>query len=268
MTTRRRRILISDLRDKFRLGYFLWATIFIIAGCFLLYISTILTDKFWSSLFNQLSIALMISSVSSVIYEFSLRQDFVRIIDENTSEIIKEVGLIRQKSYLGLIELKDEAGRYDYSHLISESTNLVIILNKGSSWYSVNSEDLKKRFKDSSKITEIFFLHPDKNHEALSVLSRKENLPVESIKTDIENTIEKLKHIKRQDTKLTIYGHQLFNPYSLYFGDDYAVITPYLHTRRPCLLFKFEAGTPTCFYEELKNDIDDLRNKAEEIFKQ
>jgi len=258
-----------DLRDKFRLGYFLFATGFFIAGIFLFYISTVVTDKLWSSIFNQLSIAVMISSLSSVIYEFSLRQDFVRILDENTSEIIKEVGLIRQKSFLGLTELKDQAGRHDYSPLLLESKNLVIVLNKGSSWFSANETPLRARFKDSSKTTEVFFLHPDDNQETLTVLSRKEeNTTVDSLRNDILSTIKKIKHITVSDTKLTIYGHDLLNPYSLYLGDDCAIITPYLHTRRPWLLLQFEAGSPTCFYEELKTDIEELRKKSKELFKQ
>ncbi|NJK74116.1 MAG: hypothetical protein HC942_08335 [Microcoleus sp. SU_5_6] len=264
----RKGTLISDLRSKFRRGYFLWATVFIIVGILLLYISTILTDKLWSSIFNQFSIALVISSFSGVIYELFLRKDFVRLIDENTSDIINEISLIRHKSSLGLIELRDRAGLYNYSKLLLESKNLVIVLNKGSSWYSVNGESLRKRFKDSNKTTDIFFLDPNNNQEALTVLSRKENIPVDSIKTDILNTVEKLKHIKTPDTKLTIYGHNLFNPYSLYLGDDYAIITPYLHTRRPWLLLQFEAKNPGCFYEELKDDIEELRNKSQEIFKQ
>lgn len=191
----------------------------------------------------------------------------------NAGKLLTEVNIIRNEEPLGLVESIFNANKYDYSPLILESQTLQIVLNDGRGWISRHSGALKKRFEDSSKQTTFFLLHPQST--MIRVLAQKvgiregiEELQVDELRRKIIDTVELLEQIRLPSTDLKIYGHFLYNPYSLFLGDEYAIVTPYFisRMRQYTPLFKFQDRlNQESYYKELKEDIEALKYDAEEI---
>ncbi|MGI0486420.1 hypothetical protein ACN4EK_13350 [Pantanalinema rosaneae CENA516] len=280
----------------FRLKFFLAFAILTIVGLLLLIVGITIESKnsFWSLALNQVSTALIVSGLFSGIYEFLLRLDFLSTNRKNTqrllrevdqtklclievqNRIIKEIVLSRDSSLLGLCEVHVNSNQYDYSNLIESAQTLSIVLNDGKGWVSRHSLALKTRFRDPGKKTTFFFLHPES--EMLRVLARKVGVREKTLdenhkalKDKIGDTISELRQIKNSNTQLEIFGHHLYNPYSLYLTEKQAIITPYFFSRErrpiPMLLFDARTDGGECYYNELKGDVEDLKQDSEDISK-
>ncbi len=238
---------------------------FTILSLLLLILSILIEDVFWSTVFNQLSTILLISGIWAIIYEMFLRTDFIRITDENTEKIINYVRVSDEMEKLGLLEIREDSLTFDYKPMFLESKELDIVINHGRTWVSRNSFILRKRFQDPTKKTRIFMLHPDS--PMIEVISRKEGLPVSGVKDKISDAIRMLNEIRTETTQLEIYGHFLFNPFSILLADEYAVSTGYYFAlgRRTVPLYKFGPIEGDCFFKVIKEDIEALIDFSEEI---
>jgi len=195
-----------------------------------------------------------------------LQHKFEEISQKNTDRLLNKLNLTQQE-IIGLEEVEAEANSYDYSELILNSKNLFLVLNDGRTWLSNRNSLFRKRFEDPEKTTTLFITHPEST--MLSVLARREGeKTTERIQGKIEQTVRLLHRIKLQDTKLEIYGHFLYNPYSLFLGDNTAIITPYFFSRvkrtLPVLKFK-DSGDARCYYQEARRDLEDLRQDSKDI---
>jgi len=167
---------------------------------------------------------------------------------------------------LGLIEVSIDGNYYDYTSLILESKNLKIVLNEGRSWVSRNLNLLRERFKNPNMETVFYLLHPDS--PMLTVLARKVNSTPDDQRSKIADTIRLLNENKCPETKLRIYGHFLYNPYSLFLSEDFAIVVPYFisRARKTLNLFRFQdIDDAYCHHKELQLDLKELQNDSEDI---
>jgi hypothetical protein len=300
--------LTRSKRTVFRLKYFLTFAVLTIVGLLILIISLLVAAKyqFLSLFLNQVSTALLVSALLSGIYELSLRLEFLRLNDENTKEfkdiskkkydklieetstlrdelkvlkqefekvskrsteqLLEKLDLKKQIGDIGLEEVSLNANSYDYSSLILHSRDLVVVLNDGRTWVSERSDLFQQRFKDSEKTTTFFLTHP--NSTLLPILAQREATSEDSIKKKISDTLSRLNLDKCDDTNLKVYGHYFYNPFSLFLGDDVAIITPYFYSRvkRALPVFKFRDNNEAhCYYQLVKLDIESLILDAEDI---
>lgn len=269
----KRNAVVSVPRTKFRLGYLSLLLAITIAGLILLVISLQpqqgqTQSNFFSLILNQLSTALLVGGLLSGTFELFLRQEFVDISDENTQKILDEITLARKETSLGLKEAIIDARSYDYSSLILGSDKLTIVLNDGKTWTSNNEPLLERRFEDPSKETTFILVHPDSPE--LKALANKVGSSEEALKAKIGETIRFLNRLKLSNTNLNIYGHSFPNPYSLFLGDDEAIITLYFHggESRAFPLFRFQDRIDGhCFFKGLQKSTEKLKSQAGDISK-
>lgn len=263
---------------------------FIILGLVLLLASQLLAsnkpNNFVSLVLNQLATALLVGGLWTGVYETFLRDDFIRINDENTGKLLSaaetilesgrqntqtllnKISVSEQEELLGLVEANSASNKYDYTDLITNSKALVLLLNDGRTWVSNHADQLRRRFADPEKTTKIFLLHP--LSPMIPTHARKVGTTTQSLQLKIAETIEMLGTLRTANTSLEVYGHYLYNPYSLFIGDHYAVLTTYFASkgRRTVPMFRFEDqdGQPDCYYKQLKEDVEVLKKfDAEEI---
>lgn len=180
-------------------------------------------------------------------------------LSELENGLVRDIGLTKEFSRIGLIEACADASTYDYGRIISESKKLVILLNDGRTWISVHRDRLRRRFADSAKETVVYLVHPDS--PMVGVLARKAGRDVPALQGRIRETVEILNEIREPQTALEILGHHLFNPHSLVIGDDMAVLTPYFASRggRTVPAFRFEDTGADCFLRDIVEDLERLR---------
>lgn len=258
--------MISSIpRIRWRMGNLLIISILIILGLLFLIVSLFITNDFWQSFCNQLATVLLVAGVWTGIYEMFLRLDFIRITDENSDRVISHLKLSDEFRKLGLDEARADSGGYDFTHLLLHSEELFVVLNTGRTWVSTHSDPLRRRFQDADKKTTVFLLHPDSS--MLTVISRKEATPVEGVREKIAEAVQMLNQLKTDDTQLAIYGHHLYNPYSLFLGDAFAVITPYYVSigRRTVPLFTYLGVETDSYYRNLREDVTTLLHDAQDI---
>ena len=252
-------------RVRFQAKSLFAIAVLVIIGLLCLVASLKLQVGFWQALFGQLSTALLISGVWAGFYELSIRGEFIRINDENRDLLFKNLSLARVEQTLGLSSVADDTYTYDFGPLLENSRDLQIVLNDGRTWISRHSEVFRQRLADKTKTTTVFVLHPDS--EMLGVLARKVGTTSEKLKEKIAETVQMLRDLRKQDSQLKIYGHQLYNPHSTFVGDNIAVVTLYMtargRTNVPAFTFK-DTGDKS-FVRKLKSDLQDLLNDSAEI---
>lgn len=189
-------------------------------------------------------------------------------LSESLKSFLHRVDLSRlanECEKIGLVGIEADCSNYDYSKILSESQQLVIILNDGRTWASVHRDRLRRRFSDPTKQTTFILCHP--NSPMLQVLARKGSIEVPDLKSRIMQTVKLLDEIKQPTTQLEVLGHYLFNSYSLILGDDTAIIIPYFISRggRTAPMFKYEETKDNSYFNYIVEDIERLRMDTENI---
>jgi hypothetical protein len=190
------------------------------------------------------------------------------ILEETTKNLRRRIqlsDLAKECDNIGLAEIDPDSSNYHYDDILSDSRQLVIVLNDGRTWASVNRDRLRRRFADSSKQTTFILCHPDS--PMVPVLARKGSKDEEDIRKRIMDTVALLEDIKQPSTSLEILGHFLFNPYSLILGDDSAITIPYFISRggRTTPVFKYKEDKDNNYFTYLVKDIERLRMDTKDI---
>ncbi|HTK30703.1 MAG TPA: hypothetical protein VL332_01975 [Candidatus Saccharimonadaceae bacterium] len=249
----------STAKTTWRLRYIIALAALAIAGLLCMFVSTLpAPESFWNRALNSLAAALLIGGSWSCVYEFWLRHDFITMNDENTRRILDRLHLSDREEELGLSEAHIKSDNYDYSDLIGSARNLTILMNDGRTWVSVHNESLRKRLSDPGKRTRVFLLEPDS--EMVAVMARKTGTSVDALQSKIRETVERLASLSGAGTTLEVRGHSLYNPYALFMGDEYAIMTPYFaaQARQSVPLFKFKNMAGDCLYKKLVFDMEAL----------
>lgn len=268
----------SNTNTRWRLTNWLSISIFVILGLLFLIASLQITSSFWSSAFGELATIFFVSGAWNIIYDMYLRNDFVKMIDDNnsrvlgrihddTEKILQQVRFSDEMVKLGLQEIRADSLTYDFTNMFLESKELYIVLNHGRTWISHNTYLFRKRFQDPNKKTVIFMLHP--HSPMLQVIAKKEDSTVEAIQDKIAEAVQILNSEKLENTQLQIYGHHLFNPHSVYLTEKYAITTGYYFVlgRRIVPLYKYGPTNLSgdCFFNIVREDILALIECSEDI---
>ncbi len=196
-------------------------------------------------------------------------------LDETKRSILSQIAFVKQEKDIGLVEILPDAVGYKYDNFLREQKELIIVLSDGRTWTSIYIPFLKERFKDKTKKTTIILLHPDSTE--IEAWAHKTEYTVVGLKSKISQTIRALVDTKKEvegqnvdieNVNLEILGHKSLNPYSVYLGDDQAIITLYFHAGnvRKFPLFKFhDTNDEQCMFRSLKESIGKLKKEAENI---
>ncbi len=269
---------------SFRLKYFLIALSVAASGLVLLFLSSILIDRSYNwlkLLLEQVSTALLIGAISGLLYEYFIRREFVKLTSEQTLQLSHEIANLgieaKQRSVqlharidgseafrsIGLSGAMEDVAKFDFSDIVNSSRKLTIVLNDGRTWVGSNFGSLAKRLQDSMKETRFVLLHP--KAPVLAVHALKVGSDTASVAGKVEETIRMLTEAAKPNGKLEIYGHQLYNTFSLFLADEVAIMTLYFNssvrTSPPVLIF--EDTGPESTYRKLSTDVDALIRGSE-----
>ncbi len=257
---------VSKIRHSYRT--LIVACVFALIGLALLIVAVLQPEGVLKSFCEHAATVILVGATTTIATEFLLRRDFVRMIEENTESILSRIKLAGQEDALGLREVQRESGSIDaLNHMVLESLSLIIIINDGRTWVSNNSTRLEARLRDPKKKTTVVLLHPDTKVVELQAI--KESVDPDSIRGKIRQTVAILKELGRSGGELTVLGHDLYNPQSVYIGDDQAVVTPYFTApgRKPIPAFIFRNTGDGSHFAYLREDARQvvLRAKAIEV---
>lgn len=209
--------------------------------------------------------ATFIAGVWHGIHEFFVKRNFIRIMDENTESILKEISTAKRDRKLGLIDTYHDVDAYHFTDLVAHPTELTIVLNDGYHWLSDHIQTFRKRFADPTKKTTFVFVHPDS--ELVSVISRKIGWQPEEYRKKIINTIKVLTRERKADTHLNILGHFSIGYHSAFLADSKLVVTPYFFSKKKQNppVFIFNDTERDCFVSKVKDDLEQLIIEATDI---
>lgn len=268
--------------EPYRLKTVIVALTFVSIGLLALIVSLQIEEKehpIIKALLREFATIAVIGATLHAIYELFQRQDFVRItntkadhvvqtldatrvelldqLQSHGEEVLSRIDLASQATKMGMVEITPDARSYDYSALL-DCTHVVAVLNDGRTWVSNNAPRLHLRFQSGSKHTTIFVIHPES--PMITVLAKKEGTTEEAIRMKLVEALRLLATLGGTADNLTIYGHHLFNPHSVFIGDGFAVVTPYFHARmrRRGPAIRYEDSPHDSFYRELRADVEAL----------
>jgi hypothetical protein len=212
----------------------------------------------WPVFFATIGATLMVGGFASCLQEWIVKKEFLGIVAKGTEQIRELVTISRNMERLGLIDVGVDCNTFDFSALIMSAHRLIVCVNDGRTWLSRNSEQLKERFQKSDKTTIFIIMHPDSS--TLPIQAAKVGTTVEALKMKTSESLDILKRLKAPNTKLKVYGHNYYNPQSVYLGDDTAYITTYFTSsgRREVPLFRFRRAGNNCFFTKLEEDMKQL----------
>lgn len=273
---------------KFRYKYIVIFLIVLLVGLFLLLNSYNIPkaeDSFRKLLFEHLATAMIVASLTGILYEYFLRLEFLKSTAEQTDILLRSIkrlgeeaiqraskitehfaGHIEQRE-LGLSHCFKEVDRFDFADIIEESADLTIVLNDGRTWVSSYFQRFKNRFADINKKTTFILMHPESS--AIKLHANKVGGDAISIQMKIAETIREIDKAKANNVNanVNILGHNLYNTLSIFLADNNAIVTPYFVSKvrqTPPILVFYQAG-PACFYSKLKADVSALLSDSIDI---
>lgn len=253
-------------------------------------------DAFLKELGTQVAAALLIGGLWTLVNEFMLRREFLRIletnavqlsreahaldeslreghtalsrqIDSGTGLLLRKIEFAKQAQAVGLVEVHASYASYDFKDLILNSSELMIVSNNANAWIARNAEALRKRFSDPKRHTTFILLHP--SADVLETLARKYGTERDDLRKEIRNTVNHLRVLGEGGGKVSVYGHFLVNAYSSYVGDEYAVIVPYVNAPkqhpRPLLRITDREGQADCLYKHVRRECSALAEQSLEL---
>jgi hypothetical protein len=172
------------------------------------------------------------------------------------------LGLLRGSQEIGLVTISNDFAN-DRTELmeLSQSRELILVMNDGRSWMRANRERLRERIRDSSKRTRIVLLHP--RSDFIDILINKNKKTRSQQIEDIKSSFDVLQISPGRPELLEVRGHYGFNPFTLILTDNYAFVSPYMFNERGALpLMKFTSQTQSGLYHQIRQDAEMLFDNA------
>lgn len=145
----------------------------------------------------------------------------------------------------GLSEFREAFRDLSHEKMLMNSETVYIVLNDGRGWIDSNRDLLEARSTVPNQKTYILVLHP--RSDFLPILVKKNHKLLEAQIDEILRTYRVVEGLRsKHGDSFEIRGHDLFNPFSLFLGDDEAYVMPY---------FLNEAGQlPVCIFQKTGKD--------------
>lgn len=253
--------MISRWRSMYPTKNIVISAIFIMAGIGFIYLSN--NFESLKSYFDTISSILLISGVWTVIYDLYLKNDFLNIVRGNMCILNDDINKFEHISRTGLVHIESDANHFNYENFIKNNKKIIILLNDGRRWISNN----EYYFKDNdNEGTDISFIITHPNSEMIDVLARKQYMTHEQIIDKINQFRASIKRINEsRHSKIKIFGHKLYNPNSIFLGDDEVILSSYLVAkgRGSVPLYIYKNAGPSSYFEQVKRDLNSLLDDEE-----
>lgn len=237
------------------------AFIIIIIGIIFIFLSNYAQS--YKAYLDSISSILLISGVWTILYDLYLKNDFLKIIKENMCILNDNINKFEHISNTGLIRIEGDANKFSYEDFIKKNKKIVILLNDGRTWISHN----EYYFEDNdNEYTDISFIITHPRSEMICVLARKQRMTNKQLEDKISQFLSSIERInKNRHSKIKIYGHKLYNPNSIFLGDDEVILSSYLvaRGRGSVPLYVYKNTGSSSYFEQVKKDIDALLSDEE-----
>lgn len=201
----------------------------------------------------------LISGTLELLHKVILRKE-----EEKELEDLFGVSLAIRQS--GLNTIMTNSTNYNYSTIISESSDFSVIINDGLRWIGNNSQLLEDRFSKRSTNTEFYFVDPDGLFA--EALAQKTSVELAFLKSKINQSISLLESTYEKSQKqgeLKIFLLKNYPTQTLFYSEKKVIITPYQtsggRATIPLYEYKYSEG-----YESIgnhyKDDLEKVRNES------
>ena len=211
---------------------------------------------------EHIASALLILSLWHFADNWFLRKEARAELMEHIRKVYGEADLVKDANGIGITALYGNSYAFNWDPILAESEQLVLVFGSGMRWVARNAEVLSKRFKDSSKVTHIFLIHPES--PMVKVIATKLGSTPEKYVDQITDTVAQLSRMGASPLNTFVRGHFSTDCHFLCVGDNKGFLTPrYFATRsRHAPIFKFEGGQEGSFLARVVSDIEDLKKPS------
>jgi hypothetical protein len=166
----------------------------------------------------------------------------------------------------GLSHFREAFRDLSHEKMLRHSSTSYIVLNDGRGWIDSNRDLLESRGSIDRQTTNILVLHPQSPF--LQTLVKKNGKLLDAQIDDIRRTYRVVEGLReRFGDGFQIRGHDGFNPYSLFLGDQEAYMMPYFlneNGQLPVCIFQ-NNGEPNSMYERYKKDVSRAFSQARSL---
>ena len=174
-------------------------------------------------------------------------------------EIVKRLMPTPSQFEGGLVEVLTTFHKFSHADFLDDSEDLIVIINDGRSWVRSYREKLAERSKTKSN-TRIILVHP--KSDFITTLTKKNGKTIETQIEELRASVNIVEEIANDGGRISIYGHNLFNPASLFLSEKKAVVMPYYFNEAgnlPVLIFENKGDDS--LYESYRKDALKLLEK-------
>jgi hypothetical protein len=218
-------------------------------------------------LLTNLGSTIMVAATVGLLFESLTRREMMHLMNETKLSIAKQIRTLQSLEDLGLIDAVLDSNTYSFKNLILTSRELIVVMNDGRSWVGRNIDFLQNRMLLPNHKTTFIFQHPE-SVMCAEVLPKKFEQSSSFVQEKIRETVRELKSYQRADShELQILGHFLFNSYSMFLTDEYAVMVPYYISpgRNTVPLLFFERRGQSSQYQKFYNDMQQLIRRSQSL---
>jgi hypothetical protein len=151
---------------------------------------------------------------------------------------------------------------YDYTKVILDSQDLLVVLNDGRSWVSAYREALHKRAAELKRPTRVCLIHPLSPY--IDLLIRKNGKTKATQVAEIEKSYRILSAQASEGAGTDVRGHMNPSPYVIFLTEGAAIVDPYLfHEAGTLPMLIFRKGDE--IYETYRQDAEKLYREAKPL---
>lgn len=215
--------------------------------------------SFWV-IVEHLASALLILSIWHVVEHWYLRKQVQTELLEHIRTVYGETALVKDARTIGITALYQNSYAFSWESVVKDSENLTLVFGSGREWVLRYAEALTLRFRDSSKRTEIFLVHPES--PMAGAVATKLGYSAAKYIEKIKETLEELQRMGVTTGNAGVYGHFSTDSHFLCVSDNQGFLTPrYFATRsRHAPIFQFEGGREDGFMLRVLADIENLKS--------
>lgn len=258
---------MDKVKENYRLRFIGALLILVIIGFVLLLISQSgkVSSEFWTSVLNNVALALFISGILGLINEYILKESLIEII-------LSKINLKQSIDKTGIEHVYTNIKEVDYDYYFSKSKSKIDIVHVyGQTWTNTHLDEIKSRLLKSNCKIRVVLLSP--TSEFIPALAADYNISSDELRQKIYDVTELWRDLakckvkssgKKTQSNLEVYYSSGKPFFSLYRIDDRVIqISSRMSTGKskalPVLICKntFKAEDLYDFYvEEIQLIID------------
>lgn len=235
----------------------------VVVGLLLIVLQQSLGITHWATGYlNAISSTLLMGGLLGVLYK-------KYIDDEHYRELKKMLRIHESIEDSGLLEYHKKSNDFNYSHLVTDSKELTVVVNDGHKWVTINANDLRERF---NRKTTTRFIHLDGSNPFVEALVSKTGYERSEFTSKLDTARTELIKIYEESNKkgtLEIYAMETYPTHSIYLTDKKLVITPYqISSKRLNIpVYVYDAtNSDRGYFKDVKIDLEHIVSDAKVVF--